>query len=104
MDRPEARNALSDELLDDLLAAFAQARDDDAVRCVVLTSTHEKVFSAGGDLTGFASDAPLSHKFFATDRFPRLFQADRRASASRRCAPPTVTCSRARSASRSRAT
>jgi enoyl-CoA hydratase/carnithine racemase len=73
LDRPEARNALSDELLDDLLAAFEQARDDDAVRCVVLTSTHEKVFSAGGDLGQFASDAPLIHKYFSTDRFVRLF-------------------------------
>ena len=35
MDRPEARNALSDELLDDLLAAFAQVRSDDDVRVVV---------------------------------------------------------------------
>jgi enoyl-CoA hydratase/carnithine racemase len=74
LDRPEARNALSDELLDDLLAAFEQARDDDAVRCVVLASTHEKVFSAGGDLGQFASDAPLIHKYFATDRFVRLFK------------------------------
>jgi 3-hydroxypropionyl-coenzyme A dehydratase len=74
LDRPEARNALSDELLDELLAAFEAARDDDAVRCVVLTSTHEKVFSAGGDLGGFAAQAPLVHKHFATDRFPRLFR------------------------------
>jgi enoyl-CoA hydratase/carnithine racemase len=74
MDRPEARNALSDALLDDLLAAFAAARDDDTVRCVVLTSTHEKVFSAGGDLGGFAAQGSLAHKHFATDRFPRLFR------------------------------
>ena len=74
LDRPEARNALSDTLLDDLLAAFAAARDDDAVRCVVLTSTHEKVFSAGGDLGGFAAQEPLVHKHHATDRFPRLFR------------------------------
>jgi enoyl-CoA hydratase len=73
MDRPEARNALSDQLLDDLIAALSAARDDDDVRCVVLTSTHEKVFSAGGDLGGFASEQPLSEKYFATDRFPRLF-------------------------------
>ena len=79
LDRPEKRNALSDALLDDLLAAFEHARDDDDVRCVVLTSTHEKVFSAGGDLAGFAADAPLIHKYFATDRFPRLFRTDRRA-------------------------
>jgi enoyl-CoA hydratase len=74
LDKPEARNALSDELLEDLLAAFEQARADDAVRCVVLTSTHEKVFSAGGDLGQFASEAPLIHKYFATDRFVRLFK------------------------------
>jgi enoyl-CoA hydratase len=73
MNRPEARNALSDQLLDDLISALEQARDDASVRCVVLTSTHEKVFSAGGDLGAFASEAPLVEKFFATDRFPRLF-------------------------------
>ena len=73
MNRPEARNALSDQLLDDLIAALTAARDDDGVRCVVLTSTHEKVFSAGGDLGGFASEQPLMIKHFATDRFPRLF-------------------------------
>jgi enoyl-CoA hydratase/carnithine racemase len=74
LDRPETRNALSDEVLDDLLEAFELARDDDAVRCVVLTSTHEKVFSSGGDLAGFAERMPLVHKHAATDRFPRLFQ------------------------------
>jgi enoyl-CoA hydratase/carnithine racemase len=74
LDRPETRNALSDEVLDELLDAFAAARDDEAVRCVVLTSTHEKVFSAGGDLGGFASGGALVRKHFATDRFPRLFR------------------------------
>ncbi len=74
LDRPETRNALSDEVLDALIEAFERARDDDAVRCVVLTSTHEKVFSSGGDLAGFAADVPLVHKFHATDRFPRLFR------------------------------
>jgi enoyl-CoA hydratase/carnithine racemase len=74
LDQPDTRNALSDALLDDLLAAFAAARDDDAVRCVVLRSTHEKVFSAGGDLGGFAAEAPLVHKHAAIDRFPRLFR------------------------------
>jgi enoyl-CoA hydratase len=74
LDQPETRNALSDAVLDDLIAAFEAARDDDAVRCVVLTSTHEKVFSSGGNLAGFAAEAPLVHKHFATDRFPRLFR------------------------------
>jgi enoyl-CoA hydratase len=74
LDRPETRNALSDEVLDDLLAAFTAARDDAAVRCVVLTSSHESVFSSGGDLAGFAADVPLAHKHAAIDRFPRLFE------------------------------
>jgi enoyl-CoA hydratase/carnithine racemase len=73
LDQPDTRNALSDELLGDLIAAFEQARDDDAVRCVVLTSTHEKVFSAGGNLAGFAADVPLVHKHRAIARFPELF-------------------------------
>src|SRR3954464_12431085 len=74
LDQPDTRNALPDELLDDLIGAFEAARDDDAVRVVVLTSSHEKVFSAGGDLAGFAADVPLVRKHFATDRFPRLFR------------------------------
>ena len=73
LDQPDTRNALSWELLDDLLAAFTAARDDEAVRCVVLTSSHEKVFSSGGNLGGFAAEVPLVHKHFATERFPRLF-------------------------------
>jgi len=75
LDRPETRNALSEDVLDDLLAALAEAQADQAVRCVVLTSTHAKVFSAGGDLGQFAAEAPLVHKHFGTDRFPRVFRA-----------------------------
>jgi enoyl-CoA hydratase/carnithine racemase len=73
LDQPETRNALSEALLSDLHAAFSAARDDDAVRCVVLTSTHEKVFSSGGNLGGFAAELPLIHKHFGTEGFPALF-------------------------------
>jgi enoyl-CoA hydratase/carnithine racemase len=74
LDDPDTRNALGDELLGELVQAFEAAREDDAVRCVVLTSSHEKVFSSGANLAGFAADAPLVHKHFATDRFPNLFK------------------------------
>ncbi len=74
LDQPDTRNALSNELLGDLIAAFESARDDERVRCVVLTSTHDKVFSAGGSLDQFAADVPLVHKHFGTERFPRLFR------------------------------
>ncbi len=74
LDQPDTRNALSDELLDELIGALEAARDDSAVRCVVLTSTHERVFSAGANLGGFAAEVPLVHKHFGTTRFPRLFR------------------------------
>jgi len=74
LDQPDTRNALSDELLDELIAAFEQAREDAEVRCVVLTSTHERIFSAGANLGGFAAEVPLVHKHFGTERFPRLFR------------------------------
>jgi enoyl-CoA hydratase len=73
LDQPDTRNALSNELLSDLIGAFELARADDAVRCVVLTSTHETVFSSGGSLDQFSADVPLVHKHFATERFPQLF-------------------------------
>ena len=74
LDQPDTRNALSDELLDDLIAAFEESRDDPAVRCVVLTSTHERIFSAGANLSGFAGDTSLADKHLGTARFPRLFR------------------------------
>jgi 3-hydroxypropionyl-coenzyme A dehydratase len=74
LDQPDTRNALSNELLGELTDAFESARDDERVRCIVLTSTHEKVFSAGASLDQFAGEVPLVHKHFGTERFPRLFR------------------------------
>jgi enoyl-CoA hydratase/carnithine racemase len=74
LDDPETRNALSDELLGELLAALRQAKGDEGVRVVVLTSTHEKVFSAGGNLGGFAADAPVAHKYMGIKLFVDVFR------------------------------
>src|SRR5947199_2005053 len=74
LDQPDTRNALSDELLDELIAALEAAREEPAVRCVVLTSTHERVFSAGANLAGFAGESALVEKHLGTARFPRLFR------------------------------
>ena len=74
LDSPETRNALSDELLDELTAAFERAGADQAVRVVVLTSSHDKVFSAGGNLKAFAGDAATIDKYAGLDRFPRLYR------------------------------
>ena len=70
---PETRNALSDQLLTELLEALRAVKADDDARVVVLASSHEKVFSAGGNLGGFAADAPTAHKYFATSLFPQVF-------------------------------
>ncbi|MEA2167927.1 MAG: hypothetical protein QOF76_1227, partial [Solirubrobacteraceae bacterium] len=68
------RNALGPETMGELIRGFEELRDDDDVRCVVLTSSHEKVFSAGGNLGQFAADTPLVHRHFGTEGFPRLFR------------------------------
>jgi enoyl-CoA hydratase len=73
LDQPDTRNALSEPLMRDLLAAFAAARDDADVRAVLLTSTHPKTFSAGGNLGGMAAEVPLAHKHEVNGLFPRLF-------------------------------
>lgn len=51
MNRPEARNAMSQELNSALQAALARAELDDDVRCIVLTGAG-KGFCAGGDVKG----------------------------------------------------
>jgi enoyl-CoA hydratase len=71
---PDTRNALSPELLFGLIAAFERARDDEDARCVVLASSHEKTFSSGANLGGFASDSSLVEKHFASERFVSLFK------------------------------
>jgi enoyl-CoA hydratase len=74
LNRPEQRNALNAELLAGLVEAMKRARDDEAVRAVVLTGAGEKVFCAGADLGGFAADAPLVQKHFASDLFLEFFR------------------------------
>src|SRR5438067_10219650 len=74
LDDPDTRNSLSNELLEELTEALRRARDDDAVRAVVLTSSHDRVFSAGANLGGFGADVPLVHKHFGSERFVGLFR------------------------------
>jgi enoyl-CoA hydratase/carnithine racemase len=75
LDDPETRNSLSPQLLDELLESLRTAAGDDAVRCVVLTSSHEKVFSSGANLAAFNADAPLIDRHRATERFVEIFKA-----------------------------
>jgi enoyl-CoA hydratase len=74
LNRPEQRNALSGQMLAELVDAMKRARDDDEVRCVVLTGAGDKVFCAGADLGGFAADVPLVDKHYASDLFLEFFR------------------------------
>jgi enoyl-CoA hydratase/carnithine racemase len=74
LDDPETRNALGDEILDELLDVLERAKCDDSARVVVLTSSHERIFSSGGNLKAFADERPVVEKYAGLDRFPRLYK------------------------------
>ena len=76
LNRPDRRNSLSDAMLTELAAAFAELRDDAGTRVVIVTGA-SPVFSAG-------ADAPLKSRMPAEERrrvfleqksqFRRLFE------------------------------
>jgi enoyl-CoA hydratase len=50
LNRPQALNALNNQVLKDLSAAFAAYDADPTQRCAVLTGSGEKAFAAGADI------------------------------------------------------
>jgi enoyl-CoA hydratase len=74
MNDPATRNALSPEMLGGLIESLQRARDDAGARCIVLASSHERTFSSGANLAGFAGDTPLVQRHFGSERFVRLFK------------------------------
>lgn len=50
LNRPQAANALSKDLLDKLRSTLISLRNDRQVRCIIITGSGEKVFCAGADL------------------------------------------------------
>ncbi|MEL6271479.1 MAG: enoyl-CoA hydratase-related protein [Chloroflexota bacterium] len=50
LNRPQQRNALNQQTYNELEAALVAFREDDTVRCVVITGS-EKAFAAGSDVT-----------------------------------------------------
>jgi enoyl-CoA hydratase len=50
LDRPEARNAINTAMLEQLLSHLAAAREDEAVRVLVVSSTDHMGLSAGADV------------------------------------------------------
>jgi enoyl-CoA hydratase len=78
LNRPEQRNALSPELMEELSLALKEAEQSPDVRVVILTAAGDKAFCAGMDLKAFAagdtSREPRStthFEAFVEGRFPK---------------------------------
>ncbi len=75
LNRPEARNAISPEVMVRLDEAWTTITDDDEIRVAILTGTGDKAFSAGADL---AKTVPLmSGAKQPEDDWDRRFVDDR---------------------------
>lgn len=59
LNRPEALNAFSKEVVTEILQALADVAEDEAIRVVVLTGAGEKAFSAGADIKAMAGITAL---------------------------------------------
>ena len=75
VNRPKLLNALNHQTLEELAHAFDQARDDEAVRGLVITGAGEKAFVAGADINELAKMKAMQAKdvaFFGQQVFGRL--------------------------------
>lgn len=70
INRPDRRNALSDEVIAGLLSGLGRALEDEQARVVVLTGAGDRAFSAGGDLT--STMAPQQGRVQQHDRRGRI--------------------------------
>ena len=59
LNRPKVLNALNRAIIAELKATFEDARDDSAVRGVILTGAGDKAFAAGADISEILNDTPL---------------------------------------------
>jgi len=76
LNRPERRNSLSDAMLGELGAAFAELRDDSTTRVVIVTGA-PPVFSAGADAPHARATTPEERRRLFLSRksqFRRLFE------------------------------
>jgi len=62
VNRPDKMNALNHQTLTELAHAFDAARDDDAVRAVVVTGAGDKAFVAGADISELLEVAGQAEK------------------------------------------
>src|SRR5207248_8964807 len=58
LNRPQQLNALSDELMDELVATLQELDADESVRCIVLGGT-DRAFAAGADIGELAQTSAI---------------------------------------------
>ena len=88
LNRPEALNALSFEMVTEIEKALIAWRDDASIRCIIIDGAGEKAFCAGGDIdemyqAGIKGDYSFSQKFFTEEyrlnatiaRYPKPYLA-----------------------------
>jgi enoyl-CoA hydratase len=63
--RPKVLNALNRKTVEELHAILLDARDDAAVRVLILTGSGEKAFVAGADINELARQTPVDGKEFS---------------------------------------
>jgi enoyl-CoA hydratase len=59
INRPDKRNALSNETIDELRRAVLAVKHDDGVRAVIITGAGDKAFIAGADINELAVQTPV---------------------------------------------
>jgi len=60
LNRPEVRNAISEQLMDELVKVLAGLDGDDTIRCIVITGS-DRAFSAGADIKdNFVNATPVT--------------------------------------------
>lgn len=74
LDRPAKLNALNAQTIQELSQAFAQLRDDDTVRAIILTGAGDKAFAAGADIGELARLEPIAGRDYGL-RGQALFRA-----------------------------
>jgi enoyl-CoA hydratase len=59
LNRPQQLNALSGELMEELVTALQELDEDESIRCIVIGG-NERAFAAGADIAELAAGTPVS--------------------------------------------
>jgi enoyl-CoA hydratase len=71
-------NAINHDLIDELLLAYARAKEDGEVRAIILTSAFERAFSAGMDLAMIRGGSGLDLRRFLEKLYMGMHDAQYR--------------------------